>query len=34
MRRHIRICAVLMVIFAALLIGGCINSSEQQAGGY
>ena len=34
MRRHIRVCAVLTVIFAALLIGGCINSSEQQAGGY
>ena len=34
MRRHIRVCAALTVIFAALLIGGCINSSEQQAGGY
>ena len=34
MRRHIRVCAALTIIFAALLIGGCINSSEQQAGGY
>ena len=34
MRKHIRVCAVLTMIFAALLIGGCINSSEQQAGGY
>ena len=34
MRRHIRVCAALTMIFAALLIGGCINSSEQQAGGY
>ena len=34
MRRHICVCAVLTMIFAALLIGGCINSSEQQAGGY
>ena len=34
MRRHMRALAALMVIFAALLIGGCINSSEQQAGGY
>ena len=34
MRGHMRVCAVLTVIFAALLIGGCINSSEQQAGGY
>ena len=34
MRKHIRVYAVLTVIFAVLLIGGCINSSEQQAGGY
>ena len=34
MRRHMRALAALTVIFAALLIGGCINSSEQQAGGY
>ena len=34
MRKHIRLYAVLTVIFAVLLIGGCINSSEQQAGGY
>ena len=34
MRRHIRVCAALTMIFAALLIGGRINSSEQQAGGY
>ena len=34
MRKHIRVCAALTMIFAALLIGGCINSSEQQAGGY
>ena len=34
MRRHMRALAALTVIFVALLIGGCINSSEQQAGGY
>ena len=34
MRRHMRALTALTVIFAALLIGGCINSSEQQAGGY
>ena len=34
MRRHMRALAALTVIFAALLIGGCINSSEQQVGGY
>ena len=34
MRRHMRALAALTVIFAALLLGGCINSSEQQAGGY